>query len=254
MKHFPKGCTYISERGSSTVDLFLCNPCLIDFVDEMKIESRVESDHLPISLKICNKNKTTEVTTKKIKCKITKYVWDEEKAEEFKNAFLTEESKTLIEDACLSLENDVNVSVQLVNELIMKAGDCMKKTIITGGDGRGSNTWFDDECKMMKKDARHALTKVRMVDKSKHIGKYNEAVKVYRAKRAIYQTCIKKKKQAFKDELFENLMNSQNDSSKFWDIIKKLRKNKDSLPQLDMKKWHDHFKKVLNPNNQNYGT
>ena len=51
-KHFPKGYTYISERGNSTVDFFISSIDLLENICDLRIESRVESDHLPVTTKL----------------------------------------------------------------------------------------------------------------------------------------------------------------------------------------------------------
>ena len=242
-KNFPDGFTYISERGQSTVDHVICSIDMIDLIHELRIENRVESDHLPLAFRCGGLNmvkKQYNNTT------LTKYIWDSEKAAEYSDYLLREDTSLRIFELSGLLDTDVELSLTKFNEIIKDAGKCMQVVIKTGGNKCTRNPWFDDECKSAKKEAKHALTKFRLASR-KSDDVRAEKLKDYRVKRATYQNIIRKKKMEYRENVFEKLKNNAGDSSAFWSLIKSIRSTRQSIPDIEMKKWEEHFNLVLNP-------
>ena len=67
----------------------------------------------------------------------------------------------------------------------------------------------------------------------------------YKVARNEYKTIIMKKKLAFKQKTYKDLMDSRKDSAKFWGFIRGFRKSKTSVDQISIHKWEEHFRKVF---------
>ena len=52
VKHFPDDFTYVSNRGQSIVDHILCSFNMLDICCGVRIITRVESDHLPVTCRL----------------------------------------------------------------------------------------------------------------------------------------------------------------------------------------------------------
>ena len=71
-------CTYVGEVGASVIDYLITNIEARNIIDEMIIEDRTESDHLPIILKLRIKNMQEKKRKKK-----SIIVWTEETKENY---------------------------------------------------------------------------------------------------------------------------------------------------------------------------
>ena len=243
-RNFPDGFTYICERGQSTVDHVLSTVDMIDLIHDLRIESRIESDHLPLTF-TCGgintvKNYSNDNTT------LSKYIWDEDKAALYAEYLANENTQQKIVELSGLLVTDIELSLMKFNEIIMNAGKCMQVTIRTGGNAGIKNPWFDEECKVAKKEAKHALTKVRLAERRNDEVRA-ERLREYKIKRATYQNMVKRKKMDYKQNIFDKLKNNAGDSSAFWSLIKGIRSVRQGIPDIDMNKWEEHFNLVLNP-------
>ena len=63
------------------------------------------------------------------------------------------------------LDQDAEKSLELFNNILLNAAASMKKITYLGGERKENKPWFDSECKEAKKEANHALTKVKMINK-----------------------------------------------------------------------------------------
>ena len=69
----------------------------------------------------------------------------------------------------------------------------------------------------------------------------------YKETRARYHRMLKKKKLDYNQNLYDKLLLNFRDSTGFWSIIKGLKPNKQSIPDINLKDWEEHFREVLNP-------
>ena len=243
-KNFPTDYTYWSERGNSVIDHFICTPDLIDLVRAMTIDSRIESDHMPITLTL-GSNQSTPKQSKPMKLIRTK--WDTSKTQEFQNFFKQFEVQAKIANLSELVDIDIDQSIEEFVSLLKTAGKDMERTITIYRDRLRNKPWFDVECREKKKEVSRALNKMRKVCNKGPIHEYNCQKEVYKTVRTAYQNLIKEKKRIHRQEVFDDLMANRNDSAVFWGIINKLKPRKQNLPDIDMRTWQDHFSKVLNP-------
>ena len=219
----------------------------LELCHDVKIVSRIESDHLPVVCRLGSKRKLANANVENKK--ITKYIWDESKATVFKDELSNEESRQEINIAFSWLTSNINTSINVFNKTLLNAAGSMRVESGSGGIKKENKPWFDSECREAKKEARHALTKVRMLEYRNGV---NQVLKMerlanYKDSRARYQKLLNKKKTEHNQNLFDKLIQNFKDSSSFWGIIKSLKSNKQSIPDIDLKEWEEHFREVLNP-------
>ena len=54
-KHFDQRNTFLSELGNSLIDYFICGSNVLPVTENLTIVTRVESQHMPVTLKVKSK-------------------------------------------------------------------------------------------------------------------------------------------------------------------------------------------------------
>ena len=131
------------------------------------------SSHMPLHLSIsynpdyCN-----------TKCKQSKkehrtvFRWDPDKADLFSEAVRSDIFKEKLTEASNLLEESVESATKLFKDSLLQAADVMKRTFwFDNSKDRVTNQWFDRECKVKKRETRHALLRFKKTndDEDKHI-------------------------------------------------------------------------------------
>ena len=245
-KLFDDRFTFISHRGNSTIDHFLCSTNLLKHITGYKTDTRVESNHMPIMMEMqsgLRKHKQQE--TKPIIVKKTK--WQEDKMEETKNIIESEEFSQLLAEAERKLDTDVDSSVDTFNQ----AMDCANKPMAIQFKVNNNRTtpkgWFDKDCINKKRETTKLLNKLSKIHAKKKKEKYNEAKKEYIEKRAEYQKLLKEKKKQYKKDGQEQLLANRKDSKQFWATVRRLNNRKQKVPNITNEEWEKHFENLLNP-------
>ena len=88
----------------------------------------------------------------------------------------------------------------------VKPANDMCKKIKAGPDKREGKPWFDSECRSLKKDARHALTKVRLAENKRNQQFKATRLADYNEKRSLYHKALNKKQIEFKKCLYDKLV------------------------------------------------
>jgi exonuclease III len=193
-------CTYIAENGSSLVDYFvvsfemfhkLQNKCLI-------VRDIIESDHFPVELCLqANEDVLFEQKrdTQK-RNKIKKLVWQKDKECSFKQNLNSTESLTKLNDANQIIDENVNVAIDIFNDCLKSAAECMNKNISSKKNNNA--IWFDEECKQAKHISRKCLKMFRKKrdEENRHC---------YIQSRKSYKSLVKQKKREYKKNLAEQL-------------------------------------------------
>ena len=241
-KDFPAENTYHSQTGDSTIDHFLCSAELVELVSDFTIHDRIESRHSPISLHIGHKQIDPTPTT--TLTRINKIIWDQEKAGIYLEALGSEDMQN--ELAKIKETRDVNEQSNLLKDLLTKAGQCMEKTFRIGGVQRTKKDWFDKECLELKKKTRRLFTSFKQ---ARSRDRKERLKKEYHDCRAVYQNLIRSKRNEYKRNLYEQIELNSHNSSVFWGIIRKLRRNKKTMANIDIEQWKAYFEEVFNSNN-----
>ena len=263
------GYTYVAHNGSSVVDYFVmsCSMCS-NFIDiKLNIKEHVYSDHLPVQMILSIQSGSTQrqQSPKLDPSTIEKTSWDKEKEYIYVNKLSDEEGLTLLKEATDQIDEDVNKSLVLFTEFLLRASACMKKVIPLAKSSKRSE-WFDVECKQAKKDCRSLLREYRKVKKSercicpesRHVAQTSNSIShsscichekrlAFIESRKVYRKLLKQKRQQFQRDTAENLAKNINSSSVFWNDLKKLGlKNKSRRHNnIPIQEWFNHFQKLF---------
>ena len=231
--------TYVSQHGHSVVDYFLMSSALSRCVQNLTVEDRIESDHMPVELHCtfytdANLNECNKTQSRK-----EKIIWREEKVNDFKAYITSSEFKEHIEKASDKMNECIDTSIQMFTHALLSADSCMKKTVTVGSSPEHRSPWFDAECRQMKKEVRKCLRHFR---KSKDPEDYS----VYGRKRKAYKQLVQKKKNDERNARIGVLLDSMNNPKDFWGEIKKYRRRTCTKNDISQDEWTDHFCKVFN--------
>ena len=245
-KNFRSKFTFIGHRGSSIVDHFIAS---IDFIENIKdfiTIDRVESNHLPITVKLQKNIMDLNLVEEDSREPFTKIKWQEAKVQESQNIMGKKETENLLKKAEENISS-IDESIHFFNQFMEKVNKPMTQTVSHHNKKKEKNVWFDKECYTSKKEAKNSLRKLNKINRVKNTRAYDESKQEYLTKKLEYNKLIKEKKKVYKKETQEKLINSRNDSKKFWDMIKSINFKKIRLPKIDIKEWKDYFYKLLNP-------
>ena len=267
------GYTYIARNGSSVIDCFLmsCNLSTAFFDVKLKIIERVESDHLPVQMTLYTQSKDSD--TKRSDCNDQhkshdKILWDNDKEYIYKDKLVDEEGLTLLKEATEYIDENVDTSISLFNQYLLRASECMKKKIVVCKSFPKSE-WFDEECKNAKKECRTLLRELKRYNKhgcsvcyvTKQTSVRNGSISHLKCFchekrysfvecRKSYRKLLKQKKQQFRQQTAENLTKNAKNSKLFWNDLKKLGLRKDSRQSeiITLQEWFQHFQTLFSVN------
>lgn len=239
-EEFDDNFTFLSERGNSTIDFFLSSVDFVSHVQSLSIVERVESQHMPVRLELRavpdtrSENANEMHTSSKLK-------WDASKAQTYLDCLLSEESKQRLDDATKCIADNAERALGKFVSLILDSGQCMRHEIRFGGSARRrqNNTWFDQECRELKREAGRALHRymrtLRDIDRQS-----------YTLKRTQYKLKIKEKKNVYKQSVRDSLVQNRNDSNLFWTTIRKVRPQVSNINvSISISAWKDYFAGLL---------
>ena len=231
--------TYLAHNGSSVIDYFIMSRSIAYLALSLYVNPRIESKHMPVEMRM--KLSTTVTTVKTLqKIKLQKYVWNNDKAEDYVSGYSSQEVLSMIESAVNLIDVNVSAALTKFNESIYKAGQCMQKTIILGNDRQ--NAWFDGECHKKRKLLRQLLRKFR---RTKNAEAATEARIKYTEERKQYKNVLKQKKTAYKQRIIDTLDNSIKDPKTFWRTVKSVARNVFIDNKITADIWYDHFKNLF---------
>ena len=245
-QNFDDNYTFISNRGNSTIDHFLCSTDFLKFITQHRVLNRIESQHLPVSITI-----TADINTQKDDATKTgfmkKFKWQQDKAQECTNILNKPESGKILQDANAEADIDnIDQSINLFTKLMQKIGKPME-SVIQFGKKILDKPWFDKECIQKKKQTTLQLNKLTRINNRKQPKRYQKEKRVYINKKLEYQQLIKEKRRTYNKKAKEKLINDCKDSRSFWSTIRKLNTRKIKWPNITIKQWQDHYTKLFNP-------
>jgi hypothetical protein len=107
-----------------------------------------------------------------------------------------------------------------------------------GGRPFFANEWFDRDCQEKRRQTRKAL---RTFVHSRQ----NSDRDCYCAMRKEYKKLLYFKEREHKTKCRKELVNSVNDSRKFWENVKKFARKDRQIGDISEEQWLEHFKKVF---------
>lgn len=147
----PAQFTYVSNLGTSVIDLVWCNFSCIEKINNFRVTSiPTRSDHLPVmlTLKLIS-------GTPKISNKILKLVWHENSLSEY---------RSLINLQLLNgdFPTDIDESYELLKQSIYSTANQlgMERSFDVSRVRRGK-PWFDGECRNLRKELRNKFKNIK---------------------------------------------------------------------------------------------
>ena len=248
--------TYHGKLGISTVDYFICDQSLFQFIEHFIVKSPTYlSDHsqivtwLKISQKVHRVESKETLNSKPLKKLPNQFIWTANSSAVFKHELTTPESQHLVniflkknyEKSETGIENAVN-DVQAI--LLGAAKRSLKSKVIKYRHRISNPTtkkWFDKDCRIK----RHALRKVANLKRRDPL---NSDIRVsYHETLTEYKQLLKNKRDKYRNDKLRELTTSQTDSQNFWNIFKSLPEttvNETSSPPITESDWLKHFGKL----------
>ena len=147
----------MSQSGSSLVDYFCASNDMFEqgIFSSLKVENRVESDHLPVTLTVHTTQTNKQIPRAQGHWE-EKLCWDTSKRQLYLEALRSGEIQSRLVCAKAEIDTNVNSAVGLFVESLQSAAECMKKRVFVGGQKRKSQ-WFDQECAQAKRGVKTYL-------------------------------------------------------------------------------------------------
>lgn len=242
-RQYDDGYTFISDRGSSVVDYFIMSYDLFAKTETMRLKLLDEehSDHFPVELSVlvydCDPYVDCSNSNARNSETVIKVVWQKEKESEFKESLRSRVNVEKYNSAFNSIEGNVNAAVSLFNDVVKSAAECMVKKCNISGIKK--EPWFDNECKIAKRESRCKLRVYRRRKTSVDLHEYLE-------KKKVYTTLRKLKRRAYRRDKAEKLSNNIKNSADFWKEARPLGGSKNTLNNnISLDDWFHHFQSVF---------
>jgi len=221
--------TYVGARGSSVIDYIFVNETAHDRVLSFKIDDRVDSDHMPLCLKIKKREEEEreeageEEERTRTKEKI---IWNEEAKKKYQE--ITE--KMVMEDGGWTVEE----RWKGIKDIVEKA--MVRKTIKIRRRKIGYKDWWDRECTKRKRKLERDHTRWRR-------GKVSRE-RFMEEKRA-YTSFLGEKQRKWRNEE-ERILRRIKKETDVWKFInRKKGKGRHMENEIKADRWRAHFKDLL---------
>ena len=112
------------------------------------------------------------------------------------------------------------------------------------GKKKYDNKWFDKDCHSKKKEVKQCLRRFRRT-------RNDDDFDLYSKQRKEYKCLIENKKREDKKASASALLESVKNSSDFWKEVRKHRKRRTLVNNIQTKEWLDHFDRVFNESTKN---
>ena len=247
-KNFNDRVTFIGPGGSSQIDHFVATAEIIEDIIEYNNYNRIESKHLPISVKIGTKEESTQQEEQKRS--LTKRKWQENRKEEVINILNKPSTIRLLEEAEASLDQDINLGVEKFTSVLTKANKPMETTLDLTMKNKFKQGWFDKQCLKKKKEVKKKLDSLTLLHPNTSQTKRNRLRKQYLDSKIDYHKLLREKRKKYNRDMKTQLKEDSKDSKKFWSTIKRISTKKTPQPDISKERWQTHFTQLLNPNSE----
>ena len=197
--------------------------------------------HVGITLKIHNGYSNTSHAKENPKSTWTgRLIWDAKKESAFLANFNSNALQKVGVRAIALIDDNVGQARAMFTSSLLRASECVKKHVPTGISRKGS-LWFDDDCRMAKKNAKSWLGVL------KRSGCQPDRP-AYEAARKVYKIITGKKKTGCKRKKARRLASFDKDPRSFWRELREVsgRKKCDVSKDITDCEWYEHFEGVFN--------
>ncbi|CAD6229117.1 GSCOCG00012085001-RA-CDS, partial [Cotesia congregata] len=140
--------TFVGERGCSVIASVLSNNKLQEKIMEVKVEERVESDHMPVVAGIRVKRDRSGGRRKRAVNGTTRGIWSKESTRKFEEEFKEWDGvKSSVEEDWQELKEKSRRAIKVTKKFREKKS--------------GKSSWWDEECRKEKINLRKTLQKFR---------------------------------------------------------------------------------------------
>jgi len=222
--------TYVSDRGCSVIDFVTVNDSCHEFVNSFKVESRVDSDHMPLVVEIEEEDEEgrseEEEEKEQREVKRSKTCWDKEAIETYRKRtdieWVRREEDT-VEEKWERLK-------VIVHEALVKREVKIRKRKI------GYKDWWDRSCTRKKRTVHRTY-------KCWKNGKIRRDIYI-KARRELKELLEEKKKRKREEEEMD-LRRIKNEAE-VWKYINKKRGKREWIQnKIKKKDWENHFMELL---------
>ena len=260
-----QGCyTCIVASGSSVNDYFLVSNDFFSIFHDycyMYVSDRIDSDHLPLEFLVYLSHVGNYEPDRGESMVCDKFVWNDDNALMYKENLCKPDMRAIFMQAMNLIDNDINRALTLFNDYIKSCAECMKKQMKFNKDGRNERR-YDSECKIMKKNVQCLLR--AYIKSLTNKGRNNRQVvfgntgvsndnnkdrSAFVIARREYKHLLERKRKMFNRDLLDSMIRSLPSQQDFWKAVKKVSfKNSQPRNTITLEKWHTHFKKLLDKN------
>ena len=237
--------TCIANGGRSIVDYAICAPQLFNFVQELYVDDRCESDHFPLVLSF--KNDVINCMDEEIDIAlndIESYEWNEDYASDFRLSLTNQVNNhlnLLKETLNESIEEGSNLFISFMHEAAAKMKKQKRSQL--SKDKKIQPPWWDIECNTKKLEKYRALKKFRRSNDVKDLDNFIACKKAFKV------LCNLKKVEHRENVLTDlNAACNEHNSKIFWRKVKNLTRNtyNTSKNSISAHAWFNYFKTLLN--------
>ena len=198
---------------------------------------RIESQHMPLSLKLALSMNTRNNKTQQETIIAEKFVWDDVYSNIYSDNLNDAHAREKLEQAILVIETDVDLAINIFNDMIKNAAACMKKRYPIGVNKQ--RDWYDSECKEARKDVRKKLKLYRRTLCA------NDRHEFCKARRE-YKHLLTRKKKKHNSSMIQMLVSNVHNQKNFWNTVQKvIPKQKMVKNEITVQEWFTHFKELL---------
>ena len=245
-KDFDNSYTFISNRGNSIIDHFVCSPDLLPVINNHKVLNRIESQHLPVTITIDTKIDCSTDNPKQTGS-LKKFKWQPDKAHECSNIMNKPNVEHHFQEADRQAElNNIEHSIECFTTFLQKISKPMEY-VLQFGKRILDKPWFDKQCIKSKKEVISQLRKLGKINNKKQHGRYQKEKRIYLNKKLEYQKLIRDKRKIYNQQTKDKLIRESRDSRSFWALIRKLNWRNIKWPNITIRQWHNHYTNLFNP-------
>lgn len=142
--------TFIGRNGTSVIDYIIASFSLFDNVVDFDVESRSDSVHLPVTMKLRVPDLNQPPPQRNIQSNTSfKFVWDNDKLQSFKDKFFSDQVQDLLDKSVNTALSDIDLCIDYLVDALKLAGSHMQKKV---GSPRPNQEckWYDAECEKLK--------------------------------------------------------------------------------------------------------
>ena len=232
--------TFISAQGESVVDYCLVSAKSLQYDLDLKVASRIESDHMPLEVSFGQTKYIRKQNPTKLFSKIQ---WNPSKVDEFMGKIYDQEFDDRLRVASSKLPNSAEDGLTAFMNALSSCAEFMRIESKSGcyAASEKKSSWFDLECKEARREARGALMQYK-------VSKLTNDKDNYVSCRGSYKRLIREKKKNFYNSVRNHLMATLKNSKEFWATIRRAARRTPPQPVIEINVWKNHFENLFKGN------